>query len=90
MKSKEVVSNNNDHKTQDDLGQWRKAELKRRGEVMYQEVVRPSATLPKNLGSSRARWYMLPSFSPLVPSLGLINLFKTSSTSFRTNWDFRR
>lgn len=43
LKSKEVVSSNKDNKNLDGLGQWRKAELKRRGEVMYHEVMRPSA-----------------------------------------------
>lgn len=44
LKSKEGISNSRDNKNQDDLGQWRKAELKRSSEVMYHEVARPSAT----------------------------------------------
>lgn len=84
LKSKEVVFNN-DNKNQDDLGQG----LKKRGDVSWSDEA-ISHFLHKNFWGSRAWWYMLPLFSPLVPSLGLINLFKTWSTSSRTNWDFRR
>lgn len=44
LNSKEVVSSNKENKNQDGLGQWRKAELKRRDEVMHHEVMRPSTT----------------------------------------------
>lgn len=50
LNSKEVVSNNN--KNQDDLRQWRKAELKRRDEVMYHEEMRPSATFDTKISEA--------------------------------------
>lgn len=75
---------------QDDLGQRKKVGLQRTGEVKNHAGREPSSTLSTKIWGSTAPWYMLPWFFPLVPSLELINLFKTSSTSFRTNWDFRR
>lgn len=43
---------NKDNKNQDDLGHWRKAELKRRGEVMHHEVVKPSATFSTKISEA--------------------------------------
>ena len=60
LKSK-VGSNDNDNKNQDDLGRWRKAELKRRGEVMYHEVMRPLATFATTISQAaelRGRCYL--------------------------------
>lgn len=65
-----------------------RTEEKRRGGVSWSDAA-ISHFLHKVWGS-KAGWHRLPCFSPLVPLLGLIHLFKTSATFSRTNWDVRR
>lgn len=48
---------------------------------MYHEVMRPSATFSTKVSEAAELGGTGPWSSPLVPSLGFINLFKTSSTS---------
>lgn len=65
-----------------------RTEENRRGDVSWSSEAF-SHFIHKNLWGRGAGWNRLPWFSPLVPSLELINLFKASSISSRTNWDFR-
>lgn len=61
-------------------------EEKRRGEGSgRQEAI--IHFVHQKLWGNTAPWYMLPWFLLLLPPLDS-NLFKTSSTSFRTKWDF--
>lgn len=62
--------------------------LKRRGEAKDHEGRKPSSTLfTKNSEAIQLRGTCYLVFLLLLPPLNS-NLFKTSSTSFRTKWDF--